>query len=135
MKIRVTKPTPTTDDGKKPTVASNQFAAWGSAAPVAQSQGWFPETTHNGVTIYRSNYSPAFNALINPVTKQKNHIAVIGNPNQSMDIVIRDNDGNIVQTIAKAQSPNAVQTYLSSVVGTRQNAIARTTTPIDIATK
>lgn len=122
MKVRITK---SNDEGdSKSSSKEALFAAWGDQAATAKNQGWYPETSVNGVTTYRSNYSPAFNdVIINPITKEKGHIALIGNNNQKFNIVIRDNNGNIVHTIASSQTPQDVQTYLTNAQGIPQQRV------------
>ena len=129
MKLRVTKPTSNTD----------AYAAWGNQAPIAKQQGWFPETSLNGQTVYRSNYSPAFNNIVLPnQPNQKGHIALIGSNNKKFDVVIRDNNGNIQSTIFKGITPDEVQKYITSqnsLVSTRAEMIKNNTVPIDVAAK
>ncbi len=114
-----------------PPPKDERYSSWGSSADLIKSQGFYPETTQpNGVTVFRSNYSPAFNDVAIPGEKEKGHIAVIGNKNKTFDIVIRNSNGDVKQLLAKSQTPEDAQTFLTqSIVGTRNNAVLKNTAP------
>lgn len=112
------------------------YAAWGNQAQTAQGQGWYPETSYNGETTYRSNFSPVFNDVVIPDTpNEKGHIALIGNNNHQFNVVIRDKKGNVRHTIFKGISPDEVQNYLTKATGNvamRNNSVLRRTMPTSI---
>lgn len=95
---------------------------WGNQADVAKQQGWYPETVYKGDTTYRSPYD-LFNSAVIPGQKKLGHIAIISHPDNTMDIVLRDADSNILQQIKKGISPQAVQEYIRSTVGNRVDMI------------
>lgn len=100
-----------------PKYDKSKYKAWGNLADLAAGQGWYPETTFNGETTYRSNYNPVFNNVLIPKENSYGHIALIGRDNQKFDVVIRDKTGNIKQYISKYQSPEQVQAYITSMKG------------------
>lgn len=114
------------------------YAAWGSQSALAKQQGFYPETTYNGNTVYRSPYYAAFNNVVIPNQKDLGHIAFIGNGNQKFDIVISDSKGNIQHTISQGITPDEVQQYITnqnSTVAQRNNSILNRVKPTDVAAK
>jgi hypothetical protein len=107
------------------------YQPFGELDKTFQSEGWYPESTSQGQTTYRSGYNNAFND-VQVDANNKGHIALIGNKNGLFDIVIRDNQGNSKLTIAKQVSPNDVHTWVTkqgSLVDQRQNKVAMVTPP------
>jgi hypothetical protein len=106
------------------------YSAWGDYAKQAQSQGWFPETSYDHFTVYKSPYGTAFNKVMLGGGKYGN-IALIGDNNsKTFDIVIRDSDNQPVHTIYKGISPKDAQTYLTnanSIIAQRNNSIIQGT--------
>jgi hypothetical protein len=108
------------------------YNPFGKYAGVAKSQGWYPQTSwfNNGI-VYASPYNNAFKDVVIPdQPNKKGDIALIGYPNNTFDIVIRDKSGNIEHTINKGVSPDFVQNYITnsnSVVAERKNNIDKTT--------
>jgi hypothetical protein len=124
VKIRVTKTT--IGDDKMNAATQKAYSAWGGQANTAISQGFYPETSYDDVTVFRSPYYHAFNNVVIPNSKDLGHIAFLGHNNQTFDIVIRDKTGNIVHYINKGLSPDQVQQYLTnqrSTVAQRNNSI------------
>ncbi len=123
MKIRITNTN--SDGGNKP---NPLYAAWGNQAQNAISQGWYaPDKPDiNGAVVYRSPYFQAFNNVVIPNQKQFGHIALIGHPNQTFDIAIRDANNNVQSYIKQGISPDQVQQYITSnnsTVAQRNNKV------------
>jgi hypothetical protein len=116
------------------------YEAWGDMANTAKSQGWYPETNYGDVTVYRSPHDHAFNDVVISPNPQDplGHIALLGHDNNTFDVAIRDNKGNVVKMVNKGLSPAQVQDYITnsrSTVAQRNMSILKATPPIDIAAK
>lgn len=114
--------------------APNTFQAWGSEADNAQGEGWRPAESnpHDGTTIFRNTYNPGANTIMIPGDKNYGHLAAIGYKNGQFDIVIRDANGAVRQTIKKGVSPTDVRGYLTSPqsgIAQRVNSIVAGTNP------
>lgn len=134
MKVRMTK-TIGDEDGKK----AIDYSGWGDFAANAEMQGWYPETTYNGETVWRSNYSPAFNDVYNPKTPNiRGHLAIIQRPDKKFDVAIRDNQYRILQKPLEGASPQLIQDYLTnaqSTVAQRNNRVVSNTPSLVMLSK
>lgn len=105
--------------------AMPSYAPFGQYAKMFKDEGWYPEMSYNGVTVYRSNFQGPHNqVMLNG--KPTGHIAFLGNSNGKFSVVIRDDKGNIVHTIATNQTPDALAAYTKndiSPVAVRNNRI------------
>jgi hypothetical protein len=114
------------DNHNKQVDISSYFTPWGDQSMTAQKQGWYPESIFPDQTVYRARYNAPFNTVVIPGEQQPGHLALIGHPNQKFDVVIRNSNGDIKQTIFKAISPQDVQTWLTSP----QNTVSQRVTQI-----
>ena len=116
--------TPPMDDTKRKYDPS-AYAPFGEQADYAFNQGWMPIQSAGGATIYRNRYQPAFKGvMING--KPTGELQVIGNHNGLFDVVIRDADGSVKQTIMKSQPFNQVDNYFRNDKSIIQQRMDRT---------
>jgi len=101
---------------KPPAPKEQDFTPWGDQAETARKEGWYHETDYKGEITYRSNYA-LFNNVIIPGQNARGHIAVVGKSNNQMDVVIKNDKGEIVNYIYKNASPNVVQDYFTKQGG------------------
>lgn len=114
------------DNKTKPisSISANRYTAWGSLAPVAQSQGWYPASFNSETTEYRNTYGNQFNQVVLPNSKERGYVSVIGgNKNNVMDVVIKDSKGNIIHKLLEKVRPDQVDAYFKSTIEKRANSV------------
>lgn len=122
------------EEGKATVVkAPDRYTAWGSEAGNAQGEGWTPAGWNSeGTTVFRNSYNPGANTISIPGDKNYGHLAAIGYKNGMFDLVIRDSNNNVKQTIKKGVAPNDIRSYFSnqsSPIQQRVNTIQAGTNP------
>jgi len=97
------------------------FGYFGKYADTFKKEGWFPESDpdkSNGAIIYRNPHDAAFNIVDNPKEKAKAHVAIIGYPNKTFDVVIRDSSGKVLKKTMEGISADAVNNYMTNTSST-----------------
>ncbi len=111
-------PPPTTKTTVVP--APNMFESWGELGKQAEDQGWYPAVPGKDNVEYRNKYNNQFNQVVIPDQKERGYISVVGSKGGRMTVFIKKADGTVDRTLLKDVSPQDVDAFFRSKIGTIQ---------------
>lgn len=128
------------DETKKPSAETQKFieeswALWGEQSDAVKQEGWYPQykDPSNRVVTFRTNYEQAFNNVRINGEQELGHVAILGKPDKTFDVVVRSNTGVIKSYIYQNAPAAAIQSWLTAsgnAVGTRKSVLPESATVV-----